>query len=393
MPTNGNDVIRGPHNGKPILAQGGDDIIYWGPGDGSTTLYGGSAGEHYNTDVYVAGNPGGDRLYITGSQGASIRFTTTENGTATVGNKVLKFEDIERVHGSAGNDTIIGSAAKMAPAAGGTPQHGLSIYGGAGHDSIVGSNFADVIDGGSGNDTIYSGSGDDFVQSSIGNDLIYGGAGNENIRWGLGNNVAPGNDTIYGGEGSEGIGDLINIWVMDENWKVGGRGVRVVFDSAESGFAYSTMGGVNNNLRFYQFENSWTHQGNDNVTGANATIGSNGQGIRMNTRWGNDQLIGSTGNDTLEGGTGRDTINGGKGNDLISANTEWYNRQTHGDGDVDTLIFRAGDGHDTVLGFDVGVDRLHLGGRSYTAVENDHGTLLRFAGGDDILLSNVFDFI
>ena len=103
-------------------------------------------------------------------------------------------------------------------------------------------------------------------------------------------------------------------------------------------------------------------------------------------------LIGSAGRDTLEGGEGRDTITGGRGNDLISTNGDFYNMSAPGDGDADTLIFRAGHGADTVLGFDVGIDRLDLGGRHYSVSENGQGTLLNFGGGDTILLSHVFDF-
>ena len=389
MPTNGNDVIRGPYNGRSVNALGGDDSIYWGRGDGSTTVYGGSTGEHYDPDPYW-GNAGGDRLYITGSQGVTVRFTSSETGIATIGNQTLKFFGIERFHGTSGNDVIDATNARIEPAHGSTPVHGITVYAGAGHDRITGTRIADFIDGGAGNDTIHAGGGDDVVQSSTGNDLIYGGAGNENIRWGLGDNVAPGNDTIYGGEGGEGIGDLINMWDVNADWTTGAR---VNFTSAESGIATTTMGGRTSTLHFYQFENCWTHRANDTISGANATIGGNMQGIRINTRWGNDVIVGSRGNDTIEGGEGRDTITGGRGNDLISANTEWYNRNAPGDGHVDTLIFRAGDGADTVLGFDTGIDILNLGGRSYTATENGQGTLLNLGHGDTILLSNVFDFI
>ncbi|WP_189654645.1 hypothetical protein [Paracoccus mutanolyticus] len=45
-----------------------------------------------------------------------------------------------------------------------------------------------------------------------------------------------------------------------------------------------------------------------------------------------------------------------------------------------------------MLGFDVGIDRLDLGGRHYSVSENGQGTLLNFGGGDTILLSHVFDF-
>ena len=69
-----------------------------------------------------------------------------------------------------------------------------------------------------------------------------------------------------------------------------------------------------------------------------------------------------------------------------------YSIGNPGDGDADTLIFREGHGHDTVLAFDVGVDVLDLGGRGYTASQTGQGTLLSFDSGDTILLSNVFDF-
>ncbi|WP_312527753.1 hypothetical protein [Paracoccus sp. (in: a-proteobacteria)] len=390
MPTARNDVIRGPYNGRTIDALGGDDQIYWGRGDGNATIFGGNDGESYDPNYYTPGNPGGDRLHINGSVGATIRFTATEDGTVTIGNQVLTFRGIERLYGTGGADVISAADARLTPAHGNTPAHGVSIYGGGGKDHITGSAWDDVIDGGSSNDTIYGGAGDDFIQSSTGHDLIYGGTGNENIRWGLGDNVAPGNDTIYGGEGGEGIGDLINIWSVNAN---GTTGARVTFTTAESGVATTTMGGVTSTLHFYEFENGWTHRANDVVTAANASIGANNVGIRFNTRWGNDQLTGSRGNDTLEGGEGRDTITGGRGNDLISANGEYYNRNAPGDGHVDTLIFRAGDGHDTVVGFDAGIDILDVGGRNYTAVERSDGTMLTFAGGDTILLANEFDFI
>lgn len=390
MPTESSDVISGPFQGRTIRALGGDDRIYWGRADGSATVIGGDGGERYDDNPYNTGNPGGDRLYITGAQGVTIRFQSTEDGTATIGGQTLRFFGIERLHGSAGNDVISASGAEVEAAHGSTPRHGVSVFAGGGHDSITGSGIADVLDGGAGNDTIRAGGGDDFVQSSAGNDLIYGGAGNENIRWGYGHDVAQGNDTIYGGSTGEGIGDLINIWVVNRD---GTTGARVEFTSADSGRAVSTMGGVTSTLRFHDFENGWTHEANDVVTGAGAAIGSDMRGIRFNTRWGNDVLTGSRGEDTLEGGEGRDTITGGRGDDLISANGEYWNRNAPGDGHRDTLVFRRGDGADTVLGFDVGTDVLDTGGRRYTATERSGGTLLDFGNGDSVLLSNVFDFI
>ena len=63
MPTNQNDVIKGPYRAA-VDALAGDDLLYWTHTSGNATLRGGSTGEHYDTNPYNAGNPGGDRLYL-----------------------------------------------------------------------------------------------------------------------------------------------------------------------------------------------------------------------------------------------------------------------------------------------------------------------------------------
>lgn len=254
-----------------------------------------------------------------------------------------------------------------------------------------------MIDGGAGNDTIRAGAGNDFIQSSTGDDLIYGGAGDENIRWGIGDAHwhDPGNDTIYGGEGH----DLINVWVKDGDFNgadhVAGGSVTITATRQWGDFQGVATVGTDENggvatLRFQGFEQGWTHEGDDTVSGANAKVTGN-IGFQWNTRWGDDRLTGSAGNDTLEGGEGRDTIEGGRGDDLISANGEFYNLRTPGDGDADVIVFNRGDGHDTVLGFDVGIDVIETD-MTYQASRVSGGTLLTFESGDSILLSNVFDF-
>ena len=49
MPTDRNDVIRGPFNGRVVDALGGDDLLYWGPADGNATLRGGDRLESYDS--------------------------------------------------------------------------------------------------------------------------------------------------------------------------------------------------------------------------------------------------------------------------------------------------------------------------------------------------------
>lgn len=389
-----NNTMRGTTANDVLWGLNGADTFYWRNGMGNDTIHGGDLADKYDANPYTPGNPGGDRLVLQGTLGAKITFSTTENGIVHLGNNTLSFTGIERFFGTMGNDVIRAGGATLNSAHGTTPQHGLTIFSRGGHDKIIASRFDDIIDGGAGNDTINAGAGNDFIHSSTGNDLIYGGVGDENIRWGTGNNTHnPGHDTIYGGAGN----DLINIWIKDgdisrQNEAAGIRGVSVTIDRIGAannfhGHAATNIGGKAS-LEFYGFELGWTHAGNDTVSAANAVVGANKAGFNFNTRWGHDVLVGSRGNDTLVADEGKDTVTGGAGNDQL-----WIGEGEQGDGDRDVLIFRKGDGHDTVFGFDTGLDVLNLGGRTYTARETADGTLLNFGGGDTVLLSDVFDFI
>lgn len=378
MPTESKDVLT-VTEGQNVFGLGGPDEFTWT--GGNATIHGGDTGENYDTNVYGT-RDGGDRLFI--NQASKVILTSTEDGTATNNSGTLSFEGIERIHLSDGDDIVRAGQATV-------DRYGLSIYANGGNDLVIGSSGEDFIDGGDGNDTIYAGGGDDFIQSSRGNDVIYGGAGQDNIRWGQGNfEEVVGNDTIYGGEGH----DLMNVWIKDgyvENGK--GVAVNVVKVNAAGDFrltAETDIGGAKSTLDARNIEQGWTHEGKDTVSGANANVLGEA-GFHWNTRWGDDILVGSRGNDTLEGGTGQDTITGGAGDDLISGANDYYNMNAPADGDVDTFIFRAGHGNDTIIAFDADVDILDLGGVDYEITENGQGTLLT-NGQDSILLYGVHDF-
>lgn len=376
-----------------IYGGDGDQLFGWSRDLGNATYHGGDLGEAYDPNPYMD-RTGGDQLYIEDNAGVVVTFSTTENGYVQAGTQRLNFTGIERLHLGDGNDVVRGGNAAITPAHGSTPEHGLTVYAGGGNDIINGTRLGDIIDGGAGNDRIYAGAGDDFIQSSTGNDLIYGGDGNDNIRWGQGNfNEVVGNDTIFGGGGN----DLINVWIKD-GYTENGKGVQVTVnkifeDGAMRGTAITDLGGERSTLRFQGFEQGWTHEGKDVVSGSNAQVLGTA-GMQWNTRWGDDRLTGTRGNDILEGGTGRDTINGGAGDDLISANQDYYRgADAAGDGDVDTLVFQRGHGQDTVIGFDVGIDILQIQNRdTYTATQTDEGTLLTSTYGDSILMAGIDNF-
>lgn len=391
--TDKDDILRGTEQSEVIEGLNGADSFHWSSGKGDDTYHGGTGGEKFDPDPYAPGNPGGDRLSLDWTEAARITFSATDAGRVEIGANQLTFTGIERVFGTDGDDNVRGAGAKLNTPTDGIPAHGLSIFTRGGADRIEGSRFDDIIDAGAGRDTIDAGDGNDFVHSSTGDDVIDGGGGKENIRWGNGDvNHNPGNDTITGGDGW----DLINIWIKEgdinpQNEDTGIPGASVTVESIDAsgsfaGVAHSGIGGKAN-LRFSSFELGWTHAGNDIFTAAQASGTVNGPGVNFNTRWGHDRITGSRGRDTLDGSIGQDTVESGPGDDEI-----WIGDGKAGDGDVDVVIFRDGDGHDTVYGFDPGIDVLDLGGRSYRATEVLNGTLLTLTNGETILLHGVFDF-
>ena len=64
-----------------------------------------------------------------------------------------------------------------------------------------------------------------------------------------------------------------------------------------------------------------------------------------------------------------------------------------GDGETDTIIFRAGDGHDTISAFDAGLDILDRGGASYEVTETSEGTLITLDASSTILIYGTSDIL
>lgn len=75
---------------------------------------------------------------------------------------------------------------------------------------------------------------------------------------------------------------------------------------------------------------------------------------------GNDKIFGGSGQDILLGGSGRDKIFGGSGDDMITGGSgnDWMK----GGGGSDTFIFAEGSGHDKIMRFQDGKDKIDLSG-------------------------------
>jgi len=203
-----------------------------------------------------------------------------------------------------------------------------------GDDEIITGDGNDTVNSGFGNDEIWGGDGRDILIGSGGDDLIDGGTGNDILGGGKGNDILygrDGNDTMRGGEDDDimygGLGDDI---------VGGGKGDDVIFGGA----------------------------GNDLLKGGPD----------------NDKLYGGLGNDILRGSFGDDVIVGGEGNDRL-----WG-----GEG-MDVFVFFDNSGSDTIRDFELGLDRIDLGGIVYEDVMQTitaNGLELSF-GGSSIMISNL----
>lgn len=368
-----------PGRGEDRVVGGpGADVLYWDEDSSSTGVIsryeGGNWNDFYDSNIY-GDLSGGDTLNLgnsRGNGGFTVVFDSSESGHARDAyDNWAFFVGIERIRTGAGDDRIDGSNATILDAryhgssANYVPEHGLTIMTGAGNDTLVGSRGVDVLDGGEGDDVMNGGGGTDLMMSSAGNDWVHGGDGDDNVRWGNNGGTEPiydiGDDTLIGGNGW----DLLNLWGKGNGEN--SIGTYVVLTGSDSG--YATFERDNGRATFREFEQFWTHEGRDTVTGENADVALNGQGIMFNTRWGDDILTGSRGSDTLEGGDGADTINGGRGDDHISMFESFYvsnGASVAPDGYRDVLVIEDGAGTDTVRAFQIGSradsDRLDVSG-------------------------------
>lgn len=257
------------------------------------------------------------------------------------------------------------------------------MSGDAGDDRISGGAGNDTIEGGTGRDTIAGGSGDDSISGGDDADLFV-----------VGDNF--GNDTIIGGEGGT-DDDTLDLSALS-------GAVTVTFTDEEGG----TITDGTHSITFSEIENLvltdqadlvdasvvWSGEfgdntgvnidargGDDTITGGSGADTLNGGAghDRIDADYGDDiilggdgddTLLGGSGNDTLEGGTGddsldggieSDSLSGGAGNDTLSGGEgddrltggEGNDSLSGGDGD-DTFVYAAGDGRDTIAGFNTG---------------------------------------
>ncbi len=306
----GDDILDGEADNDTISGGNGNDMIYGGTGAdtltgdaGNDEMFGGSQNDN------LSGGAGADKLYggddadiLQGSEGADIM----DGGNGA--------DYVEYINSTAGVTIVLNSTGSTT-GIGGDAEGDTLI----GIEHALGSNHSDTITGDMSNNTI---------RGANGNDFLYGGAGDDTIGGG------DGNDTMDGGAGN----DTVNFTLGAPN---GGVTVNLATNTATNSTVSQTDTVIN-------FENVVGSFSSDSITGdnnANSLWGENG----------NDTIFGAGGNDIIFGGWGNDLIYGGAGNDTITLNTGGAN-------DADTVFFVAGDGTDTLNGWEDGLDKIDLTG-------------------------------
>jgi RTX calcium-binding nonapeptide repeat (4 copies) len=242
--------------------------------------------------------------------------------------------------------------------------------GSSGNDKLSGNAAYNFLSGGSGNDTL-------AIKSGIG--WAWGGNGNDTIKGSDGGTASLfGGDHLHGGAGSDRI--------------YGGRGGDVI-----------EGGGNSDDLR--------GEEGNDVVGGGvgNDTVRGGSGDDFLGGESGSDRLYGNDGVDDLDGGSGSDYLDGGSGNDFLIG--RGGNDTLRGGPGSDVYSFGGGtDGHDTVYGFQAGIDTIHIAPSDpitfeqliATAVVHGHDVTLTYGPGSSItfdhtalssLRASDFDFV
>lgn len=273
-----------------------------------------------------------------------------------------------------------------------------TMSGGAGNDTISGSDLNDSIDGGAGNDVLNGGAGADSITGGAGNDTINGGNGADIVSGGLGDDSISYAETVLfqKGDGHDTVNPQSNPTSVVFSDILPSE-ASVTFDAATNGLRLTVTSTGDSILvpGFFSYKNTsftfsngvvWTPAtlvasssvligtaNNDTLT-AQSSVASSLSGLGGNDTLiggslndfldggdGNDSLSGGSGDDTIMGGAGIDTLGGGYGNDVIDGGAGndiidgsfGSDTVTGGLGDdtitgAETIIFRRGDGADTV---------------------------------------------
>lgn len=205
-------------------------------------------------------------------------------------------------------------------------------------DTIWG--FEDITGSFDHDDVLLGSDRGNFLDARGGNDIVHDRGGNDHVRLG------DGADYLKAGTG--------------KNIYDGGRGRdHIDFSDHEDGVVVdlrkgTAMPDTREQDKIYRFEIV-----TGSKTGADRLLGSK-RDEELNGKGGNDTLFGHKGNDILAGGAGNDELRGGAGKDELVGGAK--NDLLSGGAGADTFHFDKFGGHDVIMDFKDGVDRIEIDG-------------------------------
>ena len=358
-----NASINGGDGDDHIVENGSNSTVSGGTGNDFIEL----TGEHSATTIQYKNGDGNDtvigfkstdKLEISG--GASETITDGNDLIVKVGSGSITFKDFDNqepyahpnydagmlLNGTNEDDYIISFA------------DNVTIDARGGNDTVISDGGVNIsIDGGTGNDriecivshnsTVSGGNGDDTLYIGSDSSTISGGAGNDSIQL-----ILTVDTTVDAGDGDDTV-DVSSGWCAGNATVNAKNNVINLGNGNDSiitaGVASTVDGGA----------------GDDTI---NNTLNKGDQGWKKGDK---SSLSGGAGNDLILNYGSDVTINGGAGNDRVSLESIHY-------GNV--IEYAAGDGNDTIYGFNSS-DKLKLtGSMSTVTVGND--IVVSVKGGD-----------
>lgn len=214
--------------------------------------------------------------------------------------------------------------------------------GGSGPDTLEGTKSDDgagrddVLNGGGGNDTLHGLDGDDTLNGGSGNDTLSGGLGSDILNGGPGYDTA---DYLYTNTDT-----VINL-------SSGQARIKNAPDVNSTVPETETLSGI---------EKVITGNGWDNLTGSDVpnSLSGGGGDDSLDGGGGTDTVSGDDGDDYVTGGDGDDILYGGRADDTLEGGAG--DDELHGDDGRDTFYAARGDGHDQVIGYEPGADKIEV---------------------------------